>query len=260
MNYTSKYNYSEDLYDTSSLLFIYDDVLFSHTIDEHETTDLFSLDGDDYSDDLFSFDDASDISVLSQRRNILQDKVAPNKDVPVSSQWETPNPRRWETVEPAKPAFHLPDLVRLDENSDWFDDSYDDDDLSIESKAALTLLGGDFSPHHNANKAHHGKKKISLSSRVQIPRYFPSYKDILLSKYFFVWWRCVVKVTGYRSGQSPNLGVSPLRPIYNDLNKLQYEVECSMYLCQGFWRRKLNISKVTMKNSRIDTIVGSIHT
>merc|ERR1740136_344005 len=99
MNNTSKYNYSEDLYDTSSLLFIYDDVLFSHT---------------------------SDVSVLSQQGNILQDKVAPNKDVRVSSQCEKPNPRRWETVKSVAPSFDLPNLVRLDENLDGFDDSYDD--------------------------------------------------------------------------------------------------------------------------------------
>jgi len=186
MNNTSKYNYSEDLYDTSSLLFIYDDVLFSHTIDEYEATDLFSLDGDYDSEDLFSFDDASDVSVLSQQGNILQDKVAPNKDVRVSSQCEKPNPRRWETVKSVAPSFDLPNLVRLDENLDGFDDSYDDD-LSIESKAVLSLLETDFSPRYNKNKGHHGKKAPTLSSRIQSTRYFPSYKDILMSTYFFVW-------------------------------------------------------------------------
>ena len=181
MNKRSNYNNSEDLLDNSSFLSIYDDVLFSHTMGDYESSDLFSLDDDN---DLFSLDDASVFSVLSQRANIPQVKVILNKDSHhASSEYMKPNPRRWETVKPVIPTNGLKNLVSLDDNFNNFDD-LSDNGLSIESKAGLPLLASKFSPHHSTSGGNYGEKMRQLSSRIQITQIFPSYKDILTSKYF----------------------------------------------------------------------------
>jgi len=180
MNTTKNYEHSDDLLDNSSLLSIYNDIICNHTIGTYKSDDLFSLDDGYDSNDVFSLNDASIVSVYFQRDNILQNKVAPKKDIRLSSICQKPNPRRWEKVKPVTPSYNSANLVGLDENFDRLDDSYDDD-LSIESKADVPLTDITFSPHSITNEGPYVKKMRDLSHRI-----FPSYKDILLSKYFTV--------------------------------------------------------------------------
>merc|ERR1719491_186706 len=193
MKYTINYDRSEDLLaDNSSLLSIYDDVLCNHTIGDYN--DLNSYNYND--DDLFSFDDASDGSLLFHNTQV---KVVPNQVLQTSTNYQNSNamvceapmkshnvnPRRWETATPVKKMSHdLPTLVRLNENGTKSDDSTFDG-LSIDLRSDL-LSVNEYPPPPDISVEWTGKSFGGLSSRVQMPRIFPSYKDILTSKYFFV--------------------------------------------------------------------------
>lgn len=179
--------------DNSSLLSIYDDVLCNHTIGDY--TDLNSYYDND--DDLFSFDDASDSHLLFDDSTTV--KAAPKQVLKPATNYqflnaagrETPvkstnfNPRRWETVKPVpKPSHDPPKLVSLNENGKKSDDSTFDG-LSVDCRSDI-LSVNEYPPPQDISVEWTGKSFGGLSSRVQMPRIFPSYKDILTSKYFLV--------------------------------------------------------------------------
>merc|ERR1740139_134490 len=183
MNYTTNYDYSEDLLaDNSSLLSIYDDVLCNHTVGDY--TDINRYDEEE-DDDLVSFDDASDGSVrilgeINPNVKVLNLYQTPNvsgwENVPV----EKPNPRRWETVKPVKATNGLSTLVKLNNKSDDINDG-----LSIGGRSDI-LSVSDYPPPKDITFEWTGKSFGGLSSRMQMPQIFPSYKDILTSQYFLV--------------------------------------------------------------------------
>jgi len=176
MNKTTKYSYSEDLLvNNSDFTSIYDDVLFNHTITSiYEDSSLISL------------DDASDMSYVSQKDGDLEYPETTDEEVVIPSQRKVINPRRWETVKTKTSSntssYDYPDLVRLDDDDDDEDD--EDDDLSFESKSTPHSVGTRIPLKNLTFGENSGNKNQGLRSRVQLPRCFPSYKDILLSKYF----------------------------------------------------------------------------
>jgi len=160
----------------SDLTSIYDDVLFNHSI-----ANIYEDSG------LISLDDASDISYVSQKDVDLEYPETADNEVVIPSQRKVLNPRRWETVRiktsTKTSTYDYPDLVCLDDDDDD-DDAYDDDDdLSFESKSALHSVGTRIPLKNLTFEGNSGRKYRHLRSRVQLPQCFPSYKDILVSKY-----------------------------------------------------------------------------
>jgi len=191
MNLNINYDYSEDLFaDNSSLLSIYDDVLCNHTIGDY--TDVNNYDEDD--DDLFSFDDASDGSVLYHADKYPHAEVVARQVLRTSTNDQTSsgrgsattklNPRRWETVKPVKKEPDFCKLVVLQENDMKFDD-YSRDGLSLDHKSDI-LSVSEYPPPQNISVEWSGTTFGGLSSRMQMSQIFPTYKDILTSKYFLV--------------------------------------------------------------------------
>jgi len=187
MKYTIDCN-SEDLTDSSSLLSIYDDVLFNHTIGDYQSRDLFRIEDDYDSDDAYSFDDDYDsddlISMDGGEANDIHETEypqLPNENFQESYECHMPIRKRWETKETSTPTFSIANVTKLHKIVEGHDDySDEDDDLSIDSQTQASQNG-------ITSESNYKKRVRGLSSRVLLPQYyFPSYKDVLMSKYFFV--------------------------------------------------------------------------
>jgi len=190
MKYTKDYN-SEDLTDSSSLLSIYDDVLFNHTIGDYKSRDLFTIDDSYDSDDAYSFDDDFDddydsddlfsIDGEARERDEIEYPHLLTENFQESHEYTALMRKRCEKNEAAAPTFSFANLTKLHKIVEGHDDySDDDDDLSIESQAQ-------FSRNDVTYEVNYSKAVRGLSSRVLMPQYyFPSYKDVLMSRYFFV--------------------------------------------------------------------------
>jgi len=186
MKYTIDYN-SEDLTNSSSLLSIYDDVLFNHTIGDYQSRDLFRLDDDYEHDDAYSFEDeydSDDLVSMDGEANENEETEYPqllNENFQESHEFHVPTRRKWETKETTSPTFSIANLTKLHKIVEGNDDySDDDDDLSIDSQTQ-------FSRNDVTYEGNYKKGVRGFSSHVLLPHYyFPSYKDVLMSKYFFV--------------------------------------------------------------------------